>query len=384
MTLRELEPDHEQFRAAFRAFVEREVVPHASEWAKTGVVGRELFTKAGAAGFLGISVPESYGGGGVDDFRYNMVMSEEFQRHGALGPGMGITLTNDIVIPYLLEFGTEEQKQRWLPDICSGEKIVAIAMTEPSTGSDLSAIRTKAARIGDGYVINGSKTFVSNGINADLIVTVVSTGATPDPRHGLSLIVVETESKGFHRGRNLDKIGLHAQDTAEVFFEDVAVPLDNLLGAEGGAFLALVSSLPRERVSIAMTSVAAARFALDWTLSYCQERTAFGKTIGDFQNTRMRLAEMATEVEIGQHFVDVCVAAVNAGDLTAEKAAMAKWWCSEMQGRVVDTCVQLHGGYGYMTEYPIARAYADARISRIYGGTTEIMKEVISRQLLRG
>jgi alkylation response protein AidB-like acyl-CoA dehydrogenase len=372
--------EHEQFRTSVRRFIDKEMAPHYDEWETAGIVDREVFRRLGAHGFLGMSVPEEHGGGGVDDFRYNLVIAEEVQRGGINAAGLGWTLHNDICLPYFMSLGTEEQKQRWLPGIASGELITAVAMTEPGIGSDLASMTTTALRDGDRYVVNGSKTFITNGINADLVITAVKTD--PSQRHkGISLLVLERGMDGFERGRNLDKVGMHSQDTAELFFTDVAVPLANLLGEEGQGFVHLVSNLPQERLSIAATGVAAARQALDVTLEYCKERTAFGQPIGSFQNSRFRLAEMATEIEIAQVFIDRCVIALNAGELTAEEAAMAKWWCTELQKRVVDSCVQLHGGYGYMTEYPIARAYADARITTIYGGTTEIMKEIIGRSL---
>ena len=372
--------DHELFRDSVRAFIAKEYAPNAEEWEHAGIVDREVFAKAGAQGFLGMAVPEEYGGGGVADFRYNVVIAEEIQRAGVNAAGLGWTLHNDICLPYFLTLCTDEQKARWLPGICSGELITAIAMTEPGIGSDLASMATSAVRDGDHYVVNGSKTFITNGINADLVVTAVKTD--PSQRHtGMSLLILERGMPGFERGRNLDKIGMHAQDTAELFFNDVPVPVGNRLGEEGSGFLSLVDKLPQERLSIAVTGVAAARQALDITLEYAKQRTAFGKPIGTFQNSRFRLAEMATEIEIAQTYVDRAVLAVNEGQLTAEEAAMAKWWCTELQKRVIDTCLQLHGGYGYMTEYPIARAYADARITTIYGGTTEIMKEIIGRSL---
>jgi len=374
------EDDHELFRESVRGFIAKELVPHHDEWERAGIVDRGVFTKAGAQGFLGMAVPEALGGGGVSDFRYNVVIAEEIQRAGVNAAGLGWTLHNDICLPYFLTLTTDEQKARWLPGICSGELITAIAMTEPGIGSDLASMTTTATLDGDHYVVNGSKTFITNGINADLVITAVKTD--PTQRHaGMSLLVVERGMAGFERGRNLEKVGMHAQDTAELFFTDVAVPVANRLGDEGSGFRSLVAKLPQERLSIAVTGVAAARQALDLTLDYVKERTAFGQPIGSFQNSRFRLAEMATEIEIAQTFVDRCVLALNAGELTAEEAAMAKWWCTELQKRVIDTCLQLHGGYGYMLEYPIARAYADARITTIYGGTTEIMKEIIGRSL---
>jgi alkylation response protein AidB-like acyl-CoA dehydrogenase len=374
------EPDHDLFRDSFRRFLAAEAVPHNERWEREGVVDRSLFAAAGAHGFLGMAVPEQLGGGGVDDFRYNLVIAEELQRAGLNAAGLGLTLHNDICLPYFLSLCTDEQKARWLPGICSGELVTAIAMTEPGMGSDLASMSTTARRDGDEYVLNGSKTFITNGINADLVITAVKTD--PTQRHrGMSLVVVERDMEGFERGRNLDKIGMHAQDTAELFFTDVRVPIANRLGDEGEGFRYLVTNLPQERLSIAASGAAAARVTFDETLAYVRERTAFGQPIGSFQNSRFRMAEMATEIEIAQTFVDRCVLALNAGDLTAEEASMAKWWCTELQGRVADACVQLHGGYGYMTEYPVARAFADARITRIYGGTTENMKEIIGRSL---
>jgi alkylation response protein AidB-like acyl-CoA dehydrogenase len=372
--------EHELFRDSVRRFIASELAPRNEAWERAGIVDRDMFRSAGKHGFLGMGVPTEYGGGGVDDFRYNLVIGEEVQRAGINAAGLGWTLHNDICLPYFMSLSDEEQKVRWLPGICSGELITAIAMTEPGIGSDLASMATTAVRDGDHYVVNGSKTFITNGINADLVVTAVKTD--PSERHrGMSLVVVERGTEGFERGRNLDKIGMHAQDTAELFFTDMRVPLANRLGEEGEGFRYLVTNLPQERLSIAATGVAAARAAFEQTLAYVTERQAFGQPVGAFQNTRFRMAEMATEIELGQTFVDRCVLALNAGELTAEEASMAKWWCTELQGRVVDACVQLHGGYGYMAEFPVARAYADARVTRIYGGTTEIMKEIIGRNL---
>jgi alkylation response protein AidB-like acyl-CoA dehydrogenase len=372
--------EHEAFRDSFRRFLEKEVVPHHDQWERDGIVPRQVFAAAGANGFVGMAVPEEYGGGGVDDFRFNVVIGEETARVGATGFGLGLTLHNDIVLPYFLHLTDEEQKARWLPGIASGELVTAVAMTEPGMGSDLASLRTAARRDGDVYVVDGSKTFITNGINADLVVTAVKTD--PSQRHrGTSLLVLERGMPGFERGRNLDKIGQHSQDTAELFFTGVRVPVANRLGEEGQGFAHLVTQLPQERLSIAVSAVAAARTALDWTLDYVKQRTAFGQPVGTFQNSKFRLAEMATEVDVAQHYVDACVRALAAGELTVEDAAKAKWWTTELQGRVLDGCVQLHGGYGYMTEYPIARAYLDARVTRIYGGTTEIMKEIVGRSL---
>ncbi|MGQ0776332.1 MAG: acyl-CoA dehydrogenase family protein [Pseudonocardiales bacterium] len=372
--------EHEDFRASVRAFLNKEVLPHQETWETAGIVPRELFATAGAAGFLGMAIPEEFGGGGVGDFRFNAVLGEEVMYAGTTAAGLGLTLHNDICLPYFLDLATDEQQRRWLPGIASGELITAIAMTEPGMGSDLAAMATTAVRAGDHYLVNGSKTFITNGINADLVITAVKTD--PQARHqGMSLLVLERGMRGFERGRNLAKLGQHAQDTAELFFRDVEVPVANLLGTEGGGFGHLVDRLPQERLSIAISGVAGARAALEMTLAYVKDRKAFGVPIGSFQNSKFQLAEMATEIDIGQSFVDRCIEERNDGELTVTDAAKAKWWCTELQGRVVDTCLQLHGGYGYMLEYPIARAYADARITRIYGGTTEIMKEVIGRSL---
>jgi len=343
-------------------------------------VPRGLFTTAGQYGFLGMEIPEEYGGGGVRDFRFNAVIGEELMRSGDAAAGLGLALHNDICLPYFLAYCTEEQKRRWLPGIASGELITAVAMTEPGIGSDLASMTTTAIRDGDHYVVNGAKTFITNGINSDLVITAVKTDPTQKHK-GISLVVLERGMPGFERGRNLEKLGQHAQDTAELSFTNVRVPVTNLLGEEGRGFTQLVANLPQERLSIAIAGLAAARAALDWTLAYVAQRNAFGQPIGSFQNSRFVLAESATEIDIVEHYIDDCVRALNAGELTAVDAAKAKWWCTELQGRVVDRCLQLHGGYGYMLEYPIARAFADARITRIYGGTTEIMKEVVGRSL---
>lgn len=375
------ESDHRAFRDAFRKFVQTEIIPNEEKWSSEGIVPRELFTKAGVSGFLGIDVPEEYGGGGVQDFRFNAVITEELQRVGCGAPGLGLTLHNDTCLPYFLTYANEEQKQRWLPGIASGELITAIAMTEPGTGSDLASIKTTARREGDDFVVDGSKTFITNGINADLVITAVKTDPTQKHK-GISLIVLERGMEGFERGRNLDKIGQHAQDTAELAFTKVRVPVSNLLGTEAGqGFAQLVTKLPQERLGMAVAGVAAAQAAFNWTLEYVRDRKAFGQTIGSFQNSKFVLAEIATEIDLAWNYVDTCIRVHNEGELTAVDASKAKYWCTELQGRVVDKCLQLHGGYGYMNEYPIAKAYADARITRIYGGTTEIMKEVIGRSL---
>ena len=375
------EDEHDALRASFRAWLDKEVVPHQQAWDEAGTVPHELFAEAGRHGFLAFDVPEEYGGGGIRDFRFNAVIIEEVQAAGVSGAGLGFTLHNDICLPYFLRYCSEDQRERWLPGIASGELVTAIAMTEPGIGSDLASMTTSAIRDGDRYIVNGAKTFITNGINADVVITAVKTD--PSQKHkGMSLIVLERGMEGFERGRNLEKIGLHAQDTAELFFSDVDVPVTNLLGEEGQGFVQLVHNLPQERLSIAVAGVAAARAALGWTLDYVTERHAFGQPIASFQNTRFVLAEIATEVEVAETFVDRCILALNEGSLTAEEAAMAKWWCTELQKRVVDRCLQLFGGYGYMLEYPIARAYADARITTIYGGTTEIMKEIIGKGLI--
>ena len=372
--------EHQDFRASWRTFIEREVAPHYERWERERLVPREVFGKAGAHGFLGMAVPDEYGGAGVDDFRFNAVLSEEAQRAAVGSVHLGMSVHSDICLPYFLRYATQRQKERWLPGLASGELIAAIAMTEPGTGSDLAGIATSAVRRDSEYVVNGAKTFITNGINADLVITAVRTDRTERHR-GLSLLVVERDTPGFERGRNLEKIGTHAQDTAELFFDDARVPAENLLGNEGEGFAYLVSNLPQERLSIAVAAVAGASAAVEWTIAYVRDRKAFGAPIGSFQNTRFELAEMRTEVEVGQAYVDRCVEALNAGELTAEDAAGAKWWCTELQGRVVDRCLQLHGGYGFMAEYPIARAYADARVTRIYGGSNEIMKEIVGRAL---
>lgn len=372
--------EHRAFALSVRSWVTKELAPHYMEWEQAGITPRSVYADAGRHGFLGLAIPEEFGGGGADDYRFNQVLSEEFSAAGIGGTGLGITLHNDIVTPYFLAYATEEQRHRWLPGIASGELITALAMTEPGAGSDLAGMSTSAVRDGDTYVVNGSKTFITNGINADLVVVAVKTA--PAQRHtGMSLVVLERGMDGFERGRNLDKIGQHSQDTAELFFTDVRVPVGNLLGEEGHGFAYLSANLAQERLSIAVAAVASARAAVGWTLDYVGERRAFGKPVGSFQNTKFRLAEAHTEVQVTQAYVDRCVLALNAGTLTGAEAATVKWWATEMYKRVVDGCLQLFGGYGYMVEYPIARAYADARITTIYGGTTEIMKTIVAKSL---
>jgi len=372
------EAEHDDYRRSVKAFMEREVVPHYADWEKAGIVPKSLFTGLGDLGAFA-SVPEEYGGSGLHDFRYNAIISEESAVYG-VGPALlGPTLQADICMPYLLDLTTEEQKARWLPKVATGEYVVAIAMTEPGAGSDLSGIRTKAVRDGDDYIVNGTKTFITNGINADLVITVVRTG--DHPHKGLSLLVIEDGTPGFSRGRNLEKVGMHSQDTAELFFNDAKVPVENLLRNEGEGFKYLVSNLAQERMSIAIAAVGVAEAALVVTLEYVQERKAFGQSIGSFQVSRHALADCRTEIDVAQAFIDQCIRELGEGTLTPERAAEAKLFATELQGRVTDRCVQLHGGYGYMTEYAIARMYADARVTRIYGGASEIMKEIIGKSL---
>lgn len=379
MQRKHYDADHLAFGEAVHTFICKEMLPSYLEWEAAGLTPRELFTLAGSNGFLGMQIPEQYGGGGANDFRFNQIIGEELMLAGMGGAGLGLTLHNDICLPYFLRYCSEEQKQRWLPGIASGELITAVAMTEPGAGSDLAGIRTAAVADGDDLIVNGAKTFITNGINADLVITAVRTSA--DRHRGLTLVILERGMKGFERGRNLNKLGMHSQDTAELSFTDVRVPKENVLGEVGSGFLGLVSNLPQERMSIAISAVAGAQAALNWTIDYVRQRKAFGSSIGALQNSRFVLAEVATEVDVTQAYVDRCVDALLIDDLTVEDAAKAKWWATELQGRAVDRCLQLHGGYGYMQEYPIARAYADARVTRIYGGATEIMKEIIGRSL---
>ena len=372
--------DHQAFRESFAAFIAKEIAPHYLQWEKDGIAPHDLFAAAGQYGFLGMAVAEQFGGGGTKDFRFNMVLAEELAAAGIGGAGLGLTLHNDITTPYFIEYCNAEQAARWLPGIASGELVTAIAMTEPGTGSDLASIATTAVLDGDEYVLNGSKTFITNGINSDLVIVVAKTD--PTLRHtGMSLLVVERGMAGFERGRNLEKIGMHSQDTAELFFNDVRVPVANLLGDEGKAFNYLTANLAQERLSIAVSGVATARAALGWTVDYVKERTAFGQPIAVFQNSKFTLAEVKTSVDVAQAYVDQCVSQLNAGELSAADAAQAKYWCTELQQKAIDQCLQLFGGYGYMLEYPIARAYADARVTSIYGGTTEVMKTIIAKSL---
>jgi alkylation response protein AidB-like acyl-CoA dehydrogenase len=371
--------EHEAFRDSVRAFMQREVIPHNAEWEKAGKVDRTVWIEAGKQGFLGFEAPEEFGGSGIRDFRYNTILGEETMAVGATGLGFG--LHNDIVLPYLLELTTPEQRKRWLPKFCTGEMITAIAMSEPGAGSDLQGIRTTARRDGDDFILNGAKTFITNGIHADLVIVVAKTDPEVKASRGLSLLAVERGMPGFERGRKLDKVGLRAQDTAELVFTDVRVPAANLIGELNQGFAHLMAMLPQERLSIAVGAIGAARAIFDLTLAYCKERNAFGQPIGSFQHNRFVLAEMATELEMAEVYLDKALTEHLERRFTAVDAAMAKWWTTELQKRVVDRCVQLHGGYGYMLEYPVAKAYLDARVQTIYGGTTEIMKEIIGRSL---
>jgi len=361
-----------------RTFIAREITPYHEQWERDGVVSRDVWLAAGRAGLLGIEIDEKYGGGGQPDYRYYLVLDEELAVAGATGPAFAVH--NDINGHYFSQLGTPEQRERWLPGYCSGELITAIAMTEPGAGSDLQGIRTTAIRDGDHYLLNGTKTFISNGQLCDLVIVVARTD--PGAGHqGISLLVAERGMPGFERGRNLDKIGMHAQDTSELSFTDVRVPAANLLGEEGGGFIALMQNLPRERISIGATALAGAEKVFADTLAYCQQRQAFGRPIGSFQHSRFVLAEMATELAVARAFTDRAVMEHVAGTLSNEEAAMVKWWDTELCNRVIDRCLQLHGGYGYMREFGVARAWTDSRVQTIFGGTTEIMKEIIGRGL---
>lgn len=371
--------EHHQFRELVRDFVQRTVVPNHEKWERDGQWDRALFIEAGKLGLLGFSVPERLGGPGVADFRYNAIVIDELQRAGAAAEAIAFTLQNDVVLPYLTDLTTPEQQRRWLPGVVTGETVLAIAMTEPGTGSDLAGIRTTAVPDGDDYVVNGAKTFISNGQIGDLFVVAVRT--SPDRHHGLSLLVVDPTTPGFSRGRNLEKIGLHAQDTSELTFADMRVPRANLLEEEGKGFYQLMKNLPQERLALGVGAVAAAEGILAETLDYVRDRTAFGSPIASFQNSQFVLAELATEIDIARTYLDDCLAQHLAGELTAARAARLKWWTTDLQVRTADRCLQLHGGYGYMREYGVARAFVDARIQTIYGGTNEIMKTIIAKDL---
>ena len=375
------EESHELFGESVRAFIGREIEPRFGEWERAGLVEKSLYKKAGDVGMMGLTVPEEYGGGGTNDFRYEAIMGEQFASSGMLNAGQGI-INHQVAMAYFVGLANDEQRARWLPGLASGELLGTVAMTEPGTGSDLSAISTRAVRDGDEFVVNGAKIFISSGILSDLVVLVCKTGTTDRRHNNLSLLVVERGTPGFERGRNLEKVGQHSADTGELFFDDARVPAANILGQENHGFFHLVANLPSERLGIAVVALAHARAAFEWTLTYAKERHAFGQPIGSFQNSRFVLATMRTELDIGQAFVDRQIEAFSAGELSAEEAAQAKWWCAELNRRVLDACLQLHGGYGYMEEYPIARAWRDGRVMSIYGGTNEIMKDLIGRRML--
>jgi alkylation response protein AidB-like acyl-CoA dehydrogenase len=373
--------EHEDFRATVRAFVEHEVAPYAEKWETAEIIDRSMWLAAGKAGLLGLTAPEALGGGGTDDIRFHMIIQEELARCGHASVAVSFAMQNEVVLPYILELGDDDQKRRWLPGICAGEIVLAVAITEPGTGSDMAGIRTSYRRTEQGLVLNGSKTFISNGINADLVLVAARDADSDNPR-AFTLLAVERGMAGFERGRNLDKVGLHAQDTAELNFTDVLVPPANIIGEAGQGFRYLKRFLVNERVATAAGAVNHAEQYLAWTVEYCRDRKAFGAPIAALQNTRFVLSELATEIQIARVFVDRCVQLMMAGDLDESAAAMAKWWCTELRVKVVDRCVQLHGGYGYMLEYPIGRAYVDSRVETIYAGTTEIMKEVVARSVI--
>ncbi|MBL7088312.1 acyl-CoA dehydrogenase family protein [Acidovorax sp.] len=376
------QPDHQAFADSFRRFIDKEVTPHHAAWEDQGYVAREVWSQAGANGFLCMSLPEEYGGAGADKL-YSVAQMEELARAGTTGIGFG--LHSEIVAPYILHYGTEAQKQKYLPQMASGAVVGAIAMSEPAAGSDLQGIKTTAIKSADGshYVLNGSKTFITNGWHADLVIVVAKTDPAAGAK-GTSLLLVERGMPGFEKGQRLKKMGMKAQDTSELFFNDVQVPVDNLLGGpamEGRGFICLMEQLPWERLQIAITAVAAAQAAIDWTVDYVKQRKVFGQPVAAFQNTRHTLAELQTQVQVARVFVDKCCELIARDKLDTETASMAKYWTTDLQCKVMDECVQLFGGYGYMWEYPITRAYADARVQRIYGGTNEIMKEVIARAM---
>ena len=373
------QPDHQAFADSFRRFVEKEVTPHHADWEGQGYVAREVWSQAGANGFLCMSLPEEYGGAGADKL-YSVAQMEELARAGTTGIGFG--LHSEIVAPYILHYGTEAQKRKYLPQMASGAMVGAIAMSEPAAGSDLQGIKTTAIKSADGshYVLNGSKTFITNGWHADLVIVVAKTDPAAGAK-GTSLLLVERGMPGFEKGQRLKKAGMKAQDTSELFFNDVKVPAENLLGPEGRGFIGLMEQLPWERLQIAITAVASAQAAIDWTVDYVKQRKVFGQPVAAFQNTRFTLAELQTEVQVARVFVDKCCELIVRDQLDTQTASMAKYWTTDLQCKVMDECVQLFGGYGYMWEYPIARAWADARVQRIYGGTNEIMKELISRNM---
>lgn len=371
------EPEHEQFREAVRAFLIKEAVPHSDEWEEAGMVDRDFWRRAAAQGLVGFAAPEEFGGGGLRDFRFNAVLNEEVVRTGTVGDGF--SLTNDIVLPYFLDLADEAQQKRWLPDIVSGERTIAVSMSEPGTGSDLRAIKTTARREGPGWRITGSKTFVTSGMQADLVI--VAARIPDEDGGGFGLFVVEDGQPGFERGRKLSKIGRKAQDTAELFFQNVEVQAENVLGEPGKGLRYLMANLAQERLSMAVVAVASAEYALELALSYAKERRAFGSPIGSFQANRFTLAELSTKVQIARIYLDRCLDAHGNGELTAADAAGAKFWTTELEFEALDTCLQLHGGYGYMEEYEVARRWRDARVQQIYGGTNQIMREIVGRSL---
>jgi alkylation response protein AidB-like acyl-CoA dehydrogenase len=374
------ETEHLALRDAWGAYLDREVAPAYESWERDRQIPHEVLTRIGELGFLGPAVPERFGGAGTDDFRFNAVLDEEAAARGFTGVAMALSVHQDVALPYLLELTDEDQKQRWLPGLASGQLIAAIAMSEPGAGSDVASITTRARRHHGDYLVSGAKTFISNGLNADVVVTAVRTGDS-GRRDDISVMVIERGMKGFERGRNLEKLGTHSQDTAELFFDEVRVPAGNLLGEEGKGFAYLMRNLAQERLAIAVTAVAGARGALAGTLQHVMDRRAFGRPVGTFQNSRFKLAACHGELQATQAHTDAAIVAHVSGKLSAEDAAVAKWWATESQGRIVDACLQLHGGYGYMLEYPISRAYVDARVNRIYGGSNEIMLEIVGRSL---
>ncbi|MCX6459285.1 MAG: acyl-CoA dehydrogenase family protein [Actinobacteria bacterium] len=371
--------EHDEYRAVLRDFLAKEVEPHMSAWEQAGIVPRDLYRQLGELGTMGIQFPEEFGGAGETTFLYNVVLAEELSRLSVHFGGIGLHL--DIVVPYFLDLANDEQRQRWFPGLASGDLVTCIGMTEPGTGSDLAGISTTAVRDGDHYVVNGSKTFITGGVNAELAVVVVRTGRADDRRGGLSLLVVEDGTPGYDHSHKLDKLGMRATDTAELFFDSVRVPVANLLGEEGKGFDYLTRNLPQERLSIGVGAIAACEAALERTIAYVHERSAFGKTIGTFQNTKFELADMASDIEAGRAMVDRAILALDKGRLSVADAAKVKLFTTDLQGEVMDRCLQLFGGYGFMREYPIAQMYADSRVSRIYGGTNEIMKVIVAQSL---
>ena len=374
--------DHELYRETVRDFLAREVAPYKDKWDEDRWIDREVYAKAAKQGLYALQIPEQFGGSGETDYRFRMVVCEEIAKINALSFGLTVSLQDDLVLHYLLDLTNEEQKARWLPGFASGEVIGALAMTEPGTGSDLQGIRTTATRDGNDWLINGQKTFISSGIMADLVVVAAKTDPDAGSR-GFTLFVIERDTPGFERGRKLDKIGLPSQDTSELFFENARIPDENRLGEEGRGLQYLMSHLPRERLGVSAKAIATTRAIFDITVEYCKERRAFNQSIADFQHIRFELAEMSTEIDVAETYVDRSVLAYNEGKLSAVDAAKGKWYISELQKRVIDRCLQLHGGYGYMSEYAVGKAYVDTRIQTIYGGTTEIMKEIIGRDIVR-